>query len=121
MSLATDIITALDGIASNHVYIQKVPLKDSSNNDVEMPFVCFRILSETPETLLTGDAGESEFSVVFECYAMAYTDAESLADNVRTAIEASSLEVDRSTSPGEEYILDVDGYMVPVYYRIWHA
>lgn len=114
MSLQSEIITALDGIASGKVYPQAAPA------DVDVPFVIYRVSSKTPVNLLSGDAGIENSTVIFECYGDKYTDSLTLAGEVRTAIEASDLTQYRVSSPGEDYIEPVDEFMEPVFYGFWY-
>ena len=114
MSLQSEIVTALSGVASGKVYPQFV------NADIDPPFVVYRITSKDPLQTIDGTIHQRNSTAVFECYAENYADALTLADGVRTAIVGSSLTQYEDTSPGEDYDPVIDILMEPVYFGFWH-
>jgi len=115
MSLQTDIVTALAGVASGKVYPQFVPA------DVDPPFVVYRIVAKDPLQTLDGTVHQRNSTAVFEAYADSYAAALALAADVRTAIEGSALTQYEDTAPGEDYVPAVDEFMEPVFYGFWHT
>lgn len=115
MSLQSDLKTLLSSVTEGKFYAQAAP------EDIKAPFIVYRILNKEPLQTMEGDVEQTRYSVVFECYAAKYADATDLAEQVATIIEESSLISFRDSSPGEEYILDVDEFMEPVYVGIWHS
>lgn len=114
MSLQSDLKTLLSPIASGKFYAQAAPA------DADEPFIVYRILNKDPLQTLSGSTGHVRYSVAFECYALSYNDALTMAEAVKAAIEGSSLVSFEESAPGEEYIVDVDGFMEPVFYGFWH-
>ena len=121
MSLQSDILSALSAVASGKVFAQFVPEKSANGAEINPPFVVFRVLNKDPLAVLTGDEGLKNFSVVFECYSETLDGALTLAGQVQSAIEASSLNYYSESAPGEDYTLEVAVYMEPVYYGFWHS
>ena len=114
MSFQSDLITALAGVASNKIYPQAAPDRTT------VPLVIFRILNKDTLQTLNGTTGQTNYSVVFECYASTYSGALTLAGSITTALEISSLVVYRESAPGEEYEYTTDAFMEPVYFGFWH-
>lgn len=121
MSLQSDILSALSAVASGNVYAQFIPEKNSAGNDINPPFVVFRVTNKSPLGTLGTDEGTTNYSVVFECYAETLAGALTLAGQVQSAIEASGLDYYSETAPGEDFEPDVAIYMEPVYYGFWHT
>ena len=121
MSIQSDIVTALAGVASGKVFPQFV------NADIDPPFVVYRIASKDPLQTIDGTVHLRNSTAAFECYAENYNDALTLAGQVRSAIEGSvplnsgSVVQYEDTAPGEEYQPAVDMFMEPVYYGFWHS
>lgn len=113
MSLQTDIMTALASLGTDKVWPQAVP------EDIDMPFVVYRVLNKRPETTLNDSEDAVNSVVVFESYADDYQSALTLSGSVETAIQASSMTYYRDVSPGEDYIPLIDGYMEPVFFGFW--
>ena len=107
-------MTALSGLGADKVWPQAVP------EDIEAPFVVYRILNKSPLTTLNDSATLINFVVAFEAYADDYDAALTLAGQVQTAIEGSGLTYYKDVSPGEDYIPLIDGYMEPVFFGFWH-
>ena len=82
MSLQSDIVTALSGVASGRIFPQVAP------QESDLPFVVYRLISKDPAQKMNGGAGITNTSVVFDCWAETYAAAIALAESVRTAIEA---------------------------------
>lgn len=115
MSLQSDIITALAGVAGGQVYPQYAP------DDVEPPFVIYRILGKTPLTTLDDTETLIQFVVAFEGYAESYQEALTLSAAVVSAIEVSGIDhYYKDSSPGDDYIPLIDGFMEPVFFGFWH-
>ena len=114
MSLQTDIMTALAGIGADKVWPEAVP------EDIDTPFVVYRIMSQDPEVTLDDSLDLNRYAVAFECYADDYQGALTLAGQVATAMSASTLVQYKDTSPGDDYIPLLDGYMAPLFFGIWH-
>lgn len=115
MSLQTDLVAALSSVAGGEVYPQFVPV------DVSLPFVVYRVASKDPLQTLSGGTVETNSIVEFDCYADSYSGAVTLAESVRTAIEASALTYYETTAPGDTYEQVVDAFMEPVFYGFWHT
>ena len=121
MSLQSDIVTSLAGVASGKVFPQFV------NADIDPPFVVYRIASKDPLQTIDGTIHQRNSTAVFECYAENYNDALTLATSVRSAIENSAslnsgtVVQYEDTAPGEDYLPSVDIFMEPVYYGFWHT
>lgn len=114
MSLRSDLVSVMNG-AGITFYPQGVP------EDQDLPFVVYRVLNSDPLTTLDDTETLINYQVAFECYDDNLADAETLAGSVTTAIEGSSLVYYKTTSPGEDYIQLIDGYMEPVFFGIWHS
>ena len=108
------IVTALTAVASGQVYPQYAP------DDIEPPFVIYRILSKTPLTTLDDTETLINFVVAFEAYAETYQEALTASAAVESAIEASALNYYKDSSPGDDYIPLIDGFMEPVFFGFWH-
>jgi len=115
MSLQSDIVIALAGVASGKVFPQFV------NADIDPPFVVYRISSKNPLQTIDGTVHQRNSTAIFECYAESYADALTLAASVRSAIEGSSLIQYEDTAPGEDYVPEVDIFMEPVFYGFWYT
>lgn len=115
MSLQTDLITALSGVAGDRIYPQFAPA------DAILPLVVYRVLNKDPLITLVSGTVETNSVVVFESYADTYTEALTTSASVETAIKASGLTHYEVTAPGEEYIQPTDVFMEPVYYGFWHT
>ena len=63
------------------------------------------------------------YTVAFECYADDYASATALADSLKAEIKAeaanNSLVYYWDSSPGDDYIPLIDGYMEPVFVGFW--
>lgn len=124
MSIQSDIITALAGVADDKVYpAGEVP------DDTEPPFVAYRRTLLEPVMTLQGYAGVSKSTFIFECWGQK-TDSVSakqasltLADEVIAAIDADTTIRTKYREPvsGEEYEPDVLELMEPVQYSFFHA
>lgn len=110
MTIQSDIITALAGVANGRVYPQIAP------ENATYPLVNYRILNKAPITTIHGTTLATDYTVVFECWAATYAGALTLADSVRTAINASTLNKVPADEQGEEYDVQADSFMEPVYY-----
>lgn len=117
MSIHTDIVSALSGIASGNLYPQFVPEK------IDFPFVVYRRLSKEPfGTIHDGVVHATRSVFVFECYSRDMDEAISIAALVRTALTSSSptLECYEVTTSGEDFEPAVDAFMEPVQFEFWH-
>ena len=110
MTIQSDIVTALSGVASGRVYPQIAP------ENATYPLVNYRIINKAPITTIHGTTLATDYTVVFECWATTYAGALSLADSVRSAVSASTLNHVQTDEPGEDYDVQADSYMEPVYY-----
>lgn len=115
MSLQSDIITALSGVASGRVYPQIAP------ENAVYPLVNYRVLNKSPIVTIDGVVHATDYQVVFECWGATYAAALSLAADVRAAVAASSLNYSPIDEPGEDYEAQSDSYMEPVYYEFMHV
>lgn len=117
MSLQSDIKTALAGIASNRVYPEAAP--DNST----LPLVVYRKSGAEPLMTLSGYAGMTRFTVIFDCWARTYAEAITLAEQVRTALEAAaSLKpMYREPADADDYEPAVDQFVESVAYSFWHT
>jgi len=115
MSLQSDIVTALAAVAGGRVYPQV------AEQGAAKPFVVYRILSKDPAQKLGGGAGVTNTSVVFDCWAETYAAAIALAEQVRAALDASSLISYEESASGEDYELETDEFVEPVNYGFWHS
>lgn len=116
MSIQSDIVTALAGVAGGRVYPQAAP------EDAAMPFVIYRRVSQTPLTTLQGFEGNINSVFTFDCYASTYAAALALAADVRSGIEGSAALLEyRDAGSGEDYEPVVDAFMEPVSFGFWHG
>lgn len=118
MSLQSDIVTALAGIAGNRVY------PDAAPADTDLPLVIYRVINKRPEAKLDSTVDLNNSIVAFESYAEDYQGALTLAGQVDAAIQAitptGTLMYYPEAAPGEDYIIPTDDYMEPVFYGFWH-
>jgi hypothetical protein len=117
MSIQSDIKTALAGIAGNRVYPEAAP------ENATLPLVVYRKTGAEPLMTLQGYAGMTRFSFVFECWARTYAEAITLADQVRTAIEAAAALKPqyRDFADPDDYEPAVDQFLESVAYSFWHT
>lgn len=115
MSLQSDIITALATVAGGRVYPQ------IAEQEAAMPLVVYRLLSKDPAIKLSGGAGLTNTIVSFECWAETYQGAIDLAEQLRAAIDASTLISYEESASGEDYEPPTDYYVEPVTYGFWHS
>ena len=110
MSIHTDIVTALAGVAGGRI---KPNIADP---ETDYPLVNYRILNKEHVTTIHGTVLATEYQVVFECWAKTYAAALGVADDVRAAIVASALDYSHVDEPGEEFDQAADSFMEPVYF-----
>jgi hypothetical protein len=119
MSLQSDLVTALAGVAGGQVYPDAVPA------DIDKPYVVYRVKNESPLSRLNGTVDLIKFSVDFLCFENTYNESLTLAGAVRAAINAitptATFMFFPTTSSGEDYVVPVDDYMVPVSFGFWHT
>lgn len=115
MSIQSDIVTALSSVADGRVYPQ------IAEQEAALPLVVYRIIGKTPAQKLNGGAGIINTTVEFACWAETYAEAISLADSVRTAINAASLISYEESSSGEDYEPQTDAFVEPVTFGFWHS
>ena len=123
MTIHSDIVTALAGVASGKVY------PDAAPEGVEPPLVLYRRVSYDPLMTLQGYAGLAQSTFLFECWGKPTTlitakaSALALAASVQAAIDASTVLTSRFRVPvtGEEYDVNTMELMEPVQYSFWHA
>lgn len=117
MSLQSDIKTALAGIAGNRVYPEAAP------DAASLPLVVYRKAGSEPLMTLQGYAGTTRFTMVFDCWARTYAEAITLADQVRTALEAAAAlkPMYREPADADDYEPVVDQFVEPVSYSFWHT
>lgn len=115
MSLQSDLITALSGVASGRVYPQIAP------ENAVYPLVNYRVLNKSPIVTIDGVVHATDYQVVFECWGATYAAALTLAAAVRAAIVSSGLNYSPIDEPGEDYEAQADSYMEPVYYEFMHT
>ena len=130
MSIESDIITALSGVAGGRVYpVGEVPENLLANTATQKTFVAYRRLSYDPVMTLAGPEGDARSQMLFECWGgktastSAKQSALSLAASVRAAINAAAgltrkYEVQVSGEDFEPETLEV---MEPVLFDFWHA
>lgn len=115
MSLQSDLITALAGVASGRVYPQIAPEGSA------YPLVNYKVQNKQPVASIGGTTHATQSDVVFECWGNTYASALATANAVRAAIEASTLTWYPIAEPGDEYDATADSYMEPVYYGFMHT
>lgn len=117
MSIQSDVVTALAGIADDRVYPNEAPEK------TEFPYVVFQRISHEPLMTLAGYAGVTKSTFMFECWAKTYAEAMDLAEDVRTAIEAAVAPVHKFREVGDpdDHEPAVGAYVEPVLFSFWHA
>ena len=118
MSIHTDIVTALEGIVSDNVYIEAAP------PEIVLPMVIFVRKNRDPLQTLLGSTGDINSEFVFECYAKTKLEALDVADDVRAAIVAAmdsvlpvQYELPVSADDYEPIVME---YMEPVSFGFWH-
>lgn len=117
MSIQSDIVTALAGVAGGRVYPQAAP------QDAALPFVVYRRVAYEPVNLLGGRADNARSTFTFECWGATLDAALTTAAAVVAAIEAAAALATRYRvdAPGDEYEPAVDVFMEAVGYSFWHA
>ena len=115
MSIQSDIIAALAGVAGGRVYPQAAPA------DAPRPFVIYRRVNQDPLGTLDGFEGSINSVFSFDCYADNYAAALATADSVRAAIDGGGFTSYRDAGSGEDYEPVIDAYMEPVIYGFWHT
>lgn len=115
MSLQSDLVTTLAGVADGHVYPHIAPEGSA------YPLVNYRILNKQPVASISGVVYATQYDVVFECWGTTYAAALSTAESVRTAIEGSALDFYSIAEPGDEYDPPSDAFMEPVYFGFLHT
>jgi len=113
MSFQSDLYTALSSVASGKVFPQL------AEQETELPFVVYRFQSKTPSSKLDGEAPVTNYIVLIECWAETYIAALALADQVRSAINASSLVSYEESASGEDFEPILDAFMEPVTFGFW--
>lgn len=124
MTIASDIVTALDGVALDTYSNAKV-FPQAAPEDVDLPLVIFKRLKYEPENTTQGYAGIARSTFVFECWGKTQDAADDLAEAVNAAITAdSTLQAQAAVmvdAEGEDYEPATDEYVTPVYWSFWHA
>lgn len=115
MSLQSDLVTALAGVASGRVFPQIAP------DGTDYPLVNYRVLNKQPVASTDGITHATQYDVVFECWGATYASALATAAAVRAAIAASLLTFYPIAEPGEDYDAAADSYMEPVYFGFMHT
>ncbi len=117
MSIQSDVITALAGVASDRVYPEAAP------QDAVLPIVIYKRAHFEPLMTLTGYAGTTKSTFVFECWGTTKAEALSIADSVTAAIDAAAGITIKFREPigGENYESQSDQYVEPVSYSFWHS
>lgn len=121
MSLQSEIVTALASVAGGRLYPQ-IAEQDTALENLRngAPYIVYRVTSKDPAQRLNGSAGLTRFTVLFECWASTYAAALTLAEQVRTAIEASSLTSFEESASGEDYEPVIDAFVEPVLFGFWY-
>jgi hypothetical protein len=117
MTIHADVFTALAGVASGQVFPDFAPQGTSGK------YVIVRRIANEPLYTLTGYAGASRSSFVFECNADSKAEALDLADDVIAAIDAAAGLTNKYREPvsGEDFEPETMQLMEPVQYSFWHA
>ncbi len=119
MSIQSDIITALSGVAGDRIYPEAAP------QDITLPMVIYVRNKRDPLMTLLGATGDVNSDVIFECYAKSKAEALVLADDVRSAIDAaktSTLQIQYEMPvTTENYTPETMEYMEPVGFSFWHT
>jgi hypothetical protein len=119
VSIQSDVVTALTGVASDHLFPEACP------KDIVLPMVIFVRTSRSPLNTLLGATENVYSEFVFECYSKSKPEAVALADDVRAAIMAAkttTLPVQfELTVTTEDYTPQTMEFMEPVSYGFWHA
>ena len=122
MSIKDDVIAALAGVAPDDFGNAKV-FPDAAPQDVVLPMVIVKRVEYAPENVLAGTTEVARSKFVFECWATTQDEANSIAADVVTAIEAQIAEgmvAYRDIASGEDYQPETDEYVEPVYFSFWH-
>lgn len=119
MSIHTDIVTALEGVVDDRVFVEAAP------QDIVLPMVIFLRRNRDPLQTLLGSTGDVNSEFVFECYAKTKLEALDVADDVRAAIVAAKdtvlpVQYELPVS-SEDYEPEVMEYMEPVSFGFWHS
>lgn len=115
MSVQSDLVTALSGVAGGRVG----PWVESAG--VTRPFVVYVPISSEPTRTLDGTlvAEQSTFDLL--CVADTYAAALTLRDQVRTAVlAAAALSAVEEAFSGSEYEFAVDVYVEGARFTFWH-
>lgn len=112
MSLESDVVTALAGVAGGRVYPLAAPEKAAK------PFVVYKPQAN-PLVLLNGSIAAHRTLMVFECWGETFASAMSTAAAVQSALAASSLRGVAVDPPEDGYDPQVDEYVRPVAYNFW--
>ena len=115
MSIQSDVVTALASVAGGRVYPQ------IAEAEADMPFVVYRVINKDPAQRLGSAAGLINTSISFDCWADTYSAAITLAEQVRTAIDASALVSYEEPASGEDFEPQTDAFVEPVSYGFWHT
>lgn len=115
MSFNSELVAALSGVAGGRVF------PHMADEGAAYPLVNYRILSKSPVVTVDGAIHATQYSVVFECWGRTYATALATADAVRAAIQASALNSYPTDEPGDDYEVQSDSYMEPVYFGFMHA
>ena len=112
MSLETDVVAALSGVASGRVYPIVAPEK------APKPFVVYKARS-LPISDLSGAILAHTLDVTFECWGETNASALTTAGAVQAAIVASALHAIPTEAPEDGYDPEVDEYVRPVSFQFW--
>ncbi|MGH7785088.1 MAG: hypothetical protein ACREO5_14770 [Candidatus Binatia bacterium] len=122
MSIQSDIISALSGVAGDRIYPEAAP------ESIDLPMVIYVRKLREPLMTLGGPSGDVQSEFIFECYAKSKMEALTVADDVRTAILAAMdaspalLPIQYETQVStEDYLPEVMEYMEPVGFSFWHS
>lgn len=123
MSIQTDIMTALNGVANDQVF------PDAPPEGVNPPLVLVRRTAYDPVMLLTGPEGTAQSKFLFECWGVktptvtAKASAMAMASQVKAAllIAAPTMTMYQEPVDGEQFDPDTLEVMEPLAYSFWHV
>lgn len=124
MSIESDLVTALAGVASGNVF----PVGEVAEGTLP-PFVAYRCAKRIPVQTLEGVTVIVQSIFIFECWGVKTSSKSAkkasldLAADVIAALDADVTIANKFREPvsGEEYDDQVLELMEPVQYSLWHT
>lgn len=111
MTIQSDIVAALAGIAGDRIYAKIAP------EDSPYPLVNYRIPNKEPIATIDGITHATKYQIVFECWGKTYQSALDTAASVRAAIQSSTtLKFYPIDEPDDDYDVQTDSYLERVFF-----